>query len=624
MCGIVGCLAAGRVFSRVQADVSAMADAIAHRGPDHRGTFEKEPVSLAMNRLAIIDVVGGNQPLQSVDGQVQLIFNGEIYNHHKLRSDLSARHTFTTHSDTEVILNGYMEWGEGVFARLNGMFAIAIWDTRECRLVVARDGFGIKPLYYWSGPDCLAFASELKAFTATGLVDRACLDGVQQFLAASYVFHPFSALEGVRQLRPGHFLVVEKDGSHEERCFYDLGQTRHGTPLQTRDAAIDMIWRAFQEAVVRQTESERPHGLLLSAGIDSMAILAALHEAGMAEQLATYTVFFDHEDFSEDDLVRRLAKEWGTDSRFLKVTDQMVADRLDELFWTFDNLELLPTCVSLFAASHFAGGRSRVLLAGNGGDELFSGYPTYRATSLASGPAGRVASLLTPLAGQIPISDRYLTSGEKLRRFLIGSRHGARSAHLLWRHVFTIDDVNRVMPGHQTTIDQLYGPQLAVLDRFAAQGIEPPELYGLVDMHTWLMDCNLAIWDKAGMSASVEIRVPFLDYEFFETANEVPGHLRFLPHGHKRLFRQAVEGRLPEYITTMQKRGFQSPVVRWMRGAVGQKLRDVVKQLPGEIFSHKEISRMWDELDRGHGGNALKLWTLGCLAGWAERHAIAW
>lgn len=621
MCGIVG-----HIGRKVMDDdmLTAMVEAIAHRGPDGRGFYRSDSVQMAMNRLAIIDISGGNQPFHSTDGKVHLIFNGEIYNFQSLRGQLESKHRFLTRSDTEVILNGFLEWGENVFSKINGIFAIAIWDERTRLLFLARDPFGVKPLYFQSDNGDLYFSSELKSFTQTGLNNQVNLTAVTEFLHSTYVFHPDSALDGVNQVRPGTFLKVEETGIFVEEQFYQLGAAKQAPPPALADRPERHVRDKLKEAVVGQTISDRPYGLLLSAGMDSMAVLSMLHDAGMADNLSTYTVMFDVEDFNEDTFVKRLANEWGLNSHFLKISEDHVVDILPKLFATFDNLEFLPTCVSIYLASHLAADSSKVLLAGNGGDEIFSGYPTHVATRLMQTPLGRSMALLAPITKHIGISSAYLGFAEKLKRFLAGARYKLPLCHMIWRHAFLNSEVAKLAPPLRRDVVEVYAQQRRVYEHFDKLGFGDFDIYSLLDIHTWMMDCNLMMWDKAGMSASVEIRVPFLDRQFFENMMAIPCRQRMYPLGRKRLLRRAMTSRIPDYILSMRKRGFQAPIVNWMHGSVGDVMRELSLGLPSSLFDRRFIERAWCQFQTGKDEYALKLWLLGCLGGWADTHAIRW
>ncbi|MDX9862225.1 MAG: asparagine synthase-related protein, partial [Rhodospirillales bacterium] len=304
-----------------------MALEIKHRGPDQTGHFISGQAGLAMNRLSVIDLAGGGQPMISADSTVAMVFNGEIYNFRALRRELEKAIEFRTASDTEVILNGYLTWGLDVFAKLNGMFAVALWDGRRRRMVLARDAVGVKPLHFMLGRKGLVFSSELKSFTKTGIARTADYQAIVNFLCAGYVFSPRTALQGVRQLAPGTAMVVDEALSAQTLTFRPL--VRRGPTELTSMAAIR---EAISDTVVRQTVADVPYGLLLSAGLDSMSILAALRGRGLAENLRTFTVDYEEGGFSERDRVARLAKEWGFSNDSLLLSSADVKASLPSIF----------------------------------------------------------------------------------------------------------------------------------------------------------------------------------------------------------------------------------------------------------------------------------------------------
>jgi asparagine synthase (glutamine-hydrolysing) len=391
MCGITGIIGARAGDAAL---LEAMARTIRHRGPDHTGFMVEPPIGLAMNRLSIIDIAGGNQPMHAHDGSASLIFNGEIYNFQALRAELAEHIAFNTHSDTEVILRGYEVWGSRIFARLNGIFAIALWDRGRNRLLLARDPLGVKPLYLLRTGGSLMFSSEVKTFTQCRLANRACPAAIGEYLHAGYVFHPRTAIEGVEQVPPGTLIEITPTLERQETVFRLPAAAPETSGLV---AASAEEWRAetrqhLVRAIAGQTIADVPYGLLLSGGMDSMAILASLRESGLAENLKTFTVSFGDDSFSEHRPVVRLAQDWQFHNELLFLKPAAIRDGFERICMTFDNLELLPTCVAIFFVAELAGRDRRVLLSGNGGDEHFFGYPTYLAT--------RMARRLGPLAGR--------------------------------------------------------------------------------------------------------------------------------------------------------------------------------------------------------------------------------
>lgn len=624
MCGIVGVLQKKSVAEDL---LHRMAQTILHRGPDQTGVMVEGSVGFAMNRLAIIDVAGGKQPIHSHDGRVSMIYNGEIYNFKELRKQLAERYTFRTQSDTEVILNGYLEWGMAVFARLNGIFAVAIWDRRDAKLLLARDPLGVKPLYLRRTRDALHFASELKAFTSNTLANRVNPVALLQYLSAGYVFCPDTALEGVQQLDPGTVVTVNSDFQVEVKRFRPFPE-----PLIQRDVPKGDVPRlirgAMEDAVIGQTVADVPYGLLLSAGIDSMTILAILRERGLADNLNTYTLDYEEDSYSEGSVVSRLAKDWGFRNERLVLTPQLVDKYLEKITYTFDNLEFLPTCAAIYSISQVAGRSTRVLLAGNGGDEVFLGYPTYRATEwlMRLGPLAGFVAALKPLMNRISVSDQYLGTAEKIKRFVAGAHARTDLAHVSWRHVFELNELNLVLNKDYRafSLEKIYEPQLNVLNELSRDGYARLDKYAWGDIKTWLPDHGLSMWDKAGMSASAEIRVPLIDPAFLELVMSIPRSHRAPRAGTKSVLRDLFKQLLPDYVTSLPKHGFQVPVASWLRGPLHSRFRDLTSALPPQVFNLAAIDMLWKDFEMRRQNNALKLWILGCLSSWARLHRIAW
>jgi asparagine synthase (glutamine-hydrolysing) len=605
-----------------------MGATIVHRGPDHTGEFFADDVGLVMNRLAIIDLKGGNQPFVSADGMTVLIYNGEIYNFKQLRAELESKYRFATNSDTEVILHGYAEWGRDVLARLNGIFAIAILDRRNSVLLLARDPLGTKPLYFLSAGGTVYFASEIKAFTATRLATDIDTEGICQFLAAGYVFCPYTGVRGVKQVEAGTYVQIRRDGmlSRPYRPFPDARQRSADCSAEEWLSKTRLV---LSQTVVNQTLSDVPYGLLLSSGTDSMAILAMLKENSLVRNLETFTVAYEEQSFSEGDAVARLAKQWGYHNTQIVLTDSMLRDRLDDLFYTFDNLELLPTAAAIHTVSELAGQSVRVLLSGNGGDELFGGYPTYRATQIAHrlGPAKKLLSALRRLTGRVPTNDQYLSVWEKLDRFAAGCQYDARLVHFIWRHVFLPDEIGQLLIGpacEQVRPESLLMPQVRYLQEAAAKGYRGLAQLSYADLRGWLVDHGLTMWDKAGMRWSAEIRVPLVDPNFVDYVLGIPAEIRMRQLGTKAFLRRMLRGSVPDEILELPKHGFQVPISRWLRGPLGRRIKELSLELPKSHFDRPRIETLWRDFEMGRGDNALRLWTLGCVSGWAMKHRLAW
>lgn len=627
MCGICGIWGAEH---EDQERLDTMLESIRHRGPNDKGILFMPPAALGMVRLAIIDLESGAQPMHSPDGHVSLVFNGEIYNFRELRKEIEAFHPFRTRSDTEVILNGYLLWGEDVFRRLNGMFAIALWDRRTNKLLLVRDPMGIKPLYYLKTDRKYYFSSEIKTFTLGRLANRISQTALAQFLATCYTFRPGTAIVGVLQVEAGELLSLNVDGQVSRRYFRLPGENRFSSPANYIEAERQ-IGSALDEAVLRQTVADVPYGLLLSAGVDSMAVAAGLHSRGLTENLRTYTLFFpDAGSFSEDQPVRKIAAQLKLDSAFIPFTANDLIRDWDAICTTFDNLELLPTAALIHRLSHEAARDRRMVLAGNGGDEMFFGYPTYVASRLNRRlrPYARLLKNALPrFAKVLPVSSGYLGLAEKIRRFALGFSENPALAHAQWRHIFTYPELAALLrPGFlpPSPVD-LYMPQLRYHHDAIAQGGDDESADQWMDLRGWKIDSGLMMWDKAGMASGLEIRVPLIDLDFADRVLSLPTHLRSGGKlGSKRLLRNILAQHLPGEIAKLPKHGFQMPLDQWMRGKLRPMFRDLTASLPSSVFNAAYIERLWKEFEARQGDHALKLWALGALAGWTKAHNIDW
>lgn len=629
MCGICGIIGSG---SRDEALLGKMAETLHHRGPDHTGLLHDAPVSLAMTRLSIIDLEGGFQPMHSADGRVSMVFNGEIYNFRELREEIERHIPFKTRSDTEVILNGYCLWGKAVFARLNGIFAVALWDRDKHSVLLVRDPMGIKPYYCLRKDDKLLFSSEIKTFTELGLANAAHHPTIAQFLAADYVFHPNTSIADVFQIDPGAILSVDThSGKTSSEIFRTPGDHSPKNLPTDADDLRQLTKQILEESVIRQTVADVPYGLLLSAGLDSMSVLALLHHRNLTDNLRTYTVYYPGaESFSENEPVTRLAQRWGFNNELIPLTASDLRDQWDAICLTFDNLDMLPTSVAIHFAGRVAGQERRVLLAGNGGDELLFGYPTYQASQWARRTrwmAPLIKKVLPIMAHRLPVSDDYLTLGEKILRFCNGYDRNPALAHVQWRHVFTADELQTLLqPGYRIeSAEALYADQLSHFDEGRQRGFHGPSLDAWVDLRTWMVDSGLMMWDKAGMAGSTEIRVPILDLEFVDHVLALPEKIRSGGKvGSKGLLKEVVADEVPADILALPKHGFQLPINTWLRGELRDMFRDLTASLPNEVFASDQITKLWQEFEQNRGDHGLKLWTLGALAGWSKAHHVTW
>ncbi len=545
-----------------------MTAALRHRGPDGDGVRRIGPCTLAHTRLAIIDVEGGDQPLDSEDGAVTAIVNGEIYNHLELRAELEAAgHVFATHSDSEVVVHGYEEHGEDFVRRMNGIFAFALWDARRGRLVAARDPFGVKPLYWCTDGRRIALASEVGALLAAGLaeprVDRVALD---HYLACRFVPAPRTLFDGVSKLPPATVLTAEASAPPQITSYREApGPSLTG--LGGAELEEELV-RRFSDAVERQMMSDVPYGAFLSGGVDSAAVIAAMKErSGVAP--ATFTIGFPGHGstLDEREYAAESAAVIGTDHRD---TATAQSDFLTELELCVRNLEEpcgIPSAPALMQLSRFAAGSVKVVLSGQGADEPHGGYGRHQAAAALG-----LATRLGPLARPLRAATGLASGNERARRAsrLLGDMS---TAERLVRLVEITDDPLRAAlvgsVGEQAAAEReaLAGD---VLGDVGDRGLVEQALY--LDTRLFLPSGILICADKMSMSASLEQRVPFLDVELMRFVERIPARERVRPRQGKRIHRRAMGRLVPRSITDRPKHGFSTPYDDWLRESLGEEV----------------------------------------------------
>jgi asparagine synthase (glutamine-hydrolysing) len=571
-----------------------MADALRHRGPDGDGFHTDGPVALGHRRLAIIDLAGGAQPIFNEDRTVAIVFNGEIYNYEELREELAGRHVLATDSDTEVLVHLYEDHGEQMLSRLRGMFAFAIWDSRRERLFAARDPFGEKPFLYARNAAGLFFASEMGALLAAGVdvgdVDRGALS---DYLELLYVPAPHTVFSRVNKLAAGHLLLADRRGV-ETRPYYEPP-----TPGSTTKAPSPAdVRRSLEEAVHLQLRSDVPIAALLSGGLDSSAVVALMaRELGPGVQ--TFSVGFGGED-DELPFAKLVADRYRTDHHEILVTDRLT-DQVEQAFAAYsepfgDSSSVPTVTVARAVARHV-----KVVLTGDGGDEMFAGYERYRRiAALPRLPTGRVATWLD----RLPPGARRA----RARRMLAAVGSGGRERHRALVEVFSRSDRERLLGGAARTA--ALGPESGASDVDTAIAF---------DLATSLGDDMLVKTDIASMRSSLESRCPLLDKGVAALA--VPPVSRLKQDGQqgKLIFRQAIGDLLPPQILARPKRGFGSPVSEWLRGPLRDMFLDRVGSPSARIrtwLDGKEIDRIVRATLAAR-CNAQQGWLLLALESWA-------
>ena len=594
--------------------ITGMVEALRHRGPDGQAVRRIGPVTLAHTRLAIIDVAGGDQPLDSEDGSVTAIVNGEIYNHLELRDGLESEgHRFSTRSDSEVVVHGYEQRGTDFVRDLNGIFAFALWDSGRRRLVAARDQFGVKPLYWWSDGRRVAVASEVGALIAAGLVkpavDRVALD---HFLACRFVPAPRTLFEGVHKLPPASILTVEEGGSPRVTSFREAP----GAPLDAGDDELaDRLAESFAAAVGRQMMSDVPYGAFLSGGVDSAAVVAAMATSAGTPP-TTFTIGFPGHDevLDERGLAAESARVIGTDHHETAMAE---SDFLAELARCVPRLEEpcgIPSAPALLQLSRFAARDVKVVLAGQGADEPHGGYGRHQAAAVLAG----LRHLPPALAGPVASVARALPRAARARR-VAHLLAGRGDAERLLRLVEVSDgEVRRgLTPASNGEAEaERLGRARDVLGDVAGRGLLEQALY--LDTRMFLPDGILICNDKMSMAAGLELRVPFLDLELMRLVERIPASRRVRPRAGKRLHRMAMARLLPPQLASRPKHGFSTPYDDWLRASLGREVRSrysAGSELSA-LVSPEAVALLVDEHARGRADHKSILYCLLELSEW--------
>ena len=555
MCGICGMF---RYRDHEPADerlVRAMASRLAHRGPDDEGFYLDRAVGLGFRRLSIIDVEGGHQPLTNEDGTVWVTFNGEIYNFRELRDELEQRgHVFATRSDTEVIVHGYEEWGDDCVTHLNGMFGLAVWDGLRERLLLARDHFGVKPLYFYDDGVRLSWASELKALLADPSipleVDREALD---LFLSFRFVPSPSTMLRGVHKLAPGHRLMADRGGLRVERYWRPHPQVDES--LKEEDY-IALLQVRLETAVRRQMMSDVPIGALLSGGLDSAVVVAIMAKL-TGHRVRTFSVgFTDGGPLNELDDARKTAALFGTEHQGLTLSSTDFVEGLAQAIWHLEEPISSVAPLSMYLVCRLAREHVKVVLTGQGADEPFCGYHRYLGERYGAAyrrlPPVLRHRVIRPLVEALPRNERLqravacLNSEDVVERFTeVYAVFGRALRARLWRPSERPSDFDRLVP------------RVVQYWREGSESLDPLVQMSFVDARLSLSDDFLIYGDKMSMAASVEARVPFLDLDLMAAAEALPPTFRIRRWQRKYIYRKVVAKWLPKDILARPKRGFE-------------------------------------------------------------------
>jgi asparagine synthase (glutamine-hydrolysing) len=623
MCGICGIVdQSGAPIDRVL--LGRLNARLFHRGPDEGGEWIDSSAGLAMRRLAIIDLAGGQQPMFNEDGSVAIVFNGEIYNFLELRELLEkAGHRFATHSDTEAIVHLYEQYGSEGLARLNGMFALAIWDRSRRQLLLARDRAGKKPLYYCSLGGCLVFSSELSSLLEhpqiSREVDQVALDN---YFCLGYVPPPRTIFSQVKQLEPGHYLSW-KGGVVETGRYWRL-RPRPPASRSEQDTADELL-ELLKDAVRIRLYSDVPFGALLSGGIDSGLVVGLMSQL-MNRPVQTFTVGFADERLDESRHAGEVARHFRTEHHDMMARPHSAVELINKLITHFGEPFADASAVPTYLVSEMARQHVTMALSGDGGDEVFGGYPSYRYHATAAA----YRKVPVPFRAIMRAAARKANGsggalGRRVRRFVEEAELPVEQAWLHSRSLFT--DVE---------LEQLYTPEFAAVVPLQQRGFQIKESFAHfrasdqdaailnhVDYETYLPGDILVKVDRMSMANSLEVRAPLLDYRVAEFAAGLPQEWKWTPKGGKRILKRAAKSVLPSSVLTRRKQGFVLPIASWLHNELQPFVRGVIaSSKAGHVIRLDYCGQLLERHGRGEsGGLERKLWSILCYLLWHEQFA---
>jgi asparagine synthase (glutamine-hydrolysing) len=617
LCGIVGFTA--KTWYPDPERIREATGTLLHRGPDQQGVYESATCYLGATRLKIVDLSGGDQPMYSEERDTAIVFNGEIYNHLEVRSTLeSLGHRFRTHCDTETVMHAFLEWDTDCFERLRGMFAVAIWCDSRQRLVLARDRVGIKPLYVAERGEDIFFASELKGILIHPEIERRLsLEGLDCFLSMNYVPSPWTLIDGIQKLPPGSWLEWQ-NGRIEKQIYWRMPEMAP-LPMSLEDAKSELD-RLLEQSVREHLMSDVPLCVWLSGGVDSTTILHYAAEAA-GSRLRTFSISFNGYSFDESSYIGEVAKQYGTEHEQLDLNpEQDLEGAIRELSYYSDEPSADSGALPVWFLSRLCKTHCTVAFSGEGADEVFGGYLTYRANRIAGRlkevPAGAIRLALQGLNAW-PASNEKISLEYKVKRLLQGSLLPAELAHIYWNGAFSETEKADLLKAPLPSALRDILSQLRA--RLPGDGIAP---FLEFDQSYYLPDDILVKSDRISMAHSVEVRPPFLDHRIIEFAATIPTKLKIRGDRQKYVLKELMRPKLPSSITQRKKVGFDIPAHEWFRGPLRGLLMETLEFAQTEhadLFNFDAI----DRLTRLHMSRKINvgyhLWGLMTLFLWMKR-----
>ena len=602
----------------------SMCDRMHHRGPDSEGYLLDDGIGLGMRRLAIIDLLTGEQPTFNEDHSVAVILNGEIYNYRELRADLETRgHSFRSESDTEVLPHLYEEYGRDMVQHLNGMFAFALWDERHRRLFIARDRFGEKPLYWGVFDNTLLFASEPKVLLAHPAVKpNLNLNALRQYLSFDYVPAPLSIYEGISRLPAAHTLTLDDGKIRVERYWKLSYKTRE--PVPSVNEAAEHLRELLADSVRLRLVSDVPLGVLLSGGIDS-SVVTALAVRASSETVKTFSISFAESSFDESQYARAVAKFLGTDHHEERFNASLAANLVSEIGAWMDEPISDPSVVPTYLLSRFTRKHVTVALGGDGGDEIFAGYPMYfghhMARAYLSLPKFLRRGLVEPLVNLLPVKTKNLSFDYRARRFITASHYDDVARHHVWFGSFTPDDTEQLLTEDVKHVSEsdIYRDARRLFAECDSNNMT--ECMQSLDTQFYLAEDILTKVDRSSMAVSLEVRAPYIDPRVAEFAASLPASYKLHGYTSKYILKKAAKGLVPPFVWRRGKKGFGVPFAKWLKSELRPLAHDLLSpERLGRsgIFNPAYVAKLQDEHERGVANHRKLLWTLLSFELWRE------
>ena len=612
MCGFVGYVNATEDTNENQKIIKAMADRIVHRGPDQDDYYVDSGVSLGFRRLSIIDLAGGSQPILNEDGTKVLVFNGEIYNYQPLREELLLKgHTFKTETDSEVLLHGYEEWGKDLLMRLRGMFAFVIWDKRERKLFGARDIFGIKPFFYYLNEGNFLFGSEIKSFLSNPLFKKELnIDRLPEYLCFEYIPNTETMFKNVYKMEPGAYFEWQNGQFTTARYFtpeYDIDNSK---TLRDWETLID---ETFKDSTKAHGIADVEVGCFLSSGVDSSYVV---HEMAKRNDVKTFSVGYAEEKYSELSAAEEFAKTEGVRNYTKKITAEEYFAVTPMVQYYMDEPLPNPSAIALYFLANLASEQVKVVLSGEGADELFGGYHYYREPldfeKYMKLPLG-IRKAAAGLAAKMPNFHG--------KRFLVRGSHPIEERYIRNNYVFNHSDVDKILAQNIESKDPSYYTKPFFDEVKTEDDITKMQYF---DIRTWLVQDILVKADRMSMANSLELRVPFLDRKMLKLALQIPSCYRVNRETTKLALRGAAAKQLPEKTAKMRKTGFLTPLNDWLRRDefYSQVKEKFLSETAKQFFNQKYIMKLLDDHKAGTAHNMKKVWSIYCFILWYEKYFI--